>query len=93
MIVGFNKQIAVEPPENKGIERKVVAGVSQAVHRASLLAFKVVFGNAEIPVGSTVYVNANLVANQRWATEVHELDGQKFVLLPEVNVALVEYSE
>lgn len=89
MITAYNKVLAVEPPENKGAERKVVDGVAQFTHRNSLTRLTVVFGNETIPSGSVVYVNTLAMTNQAWSTSVFEVDGKKIVLMPETNVLLV----
>jgi hypothetical protein len=88
MIQSCNKKIACVPPENVGVETEVKSGFAAAKHRSSLMALKVVFGNDEYPAGSTVYLPAG--AKQPWVTQVHELNGEKFVLVPEDQIILVQ---
>lgn len=90
---GWNKLIAVEPPQTTAIERKVVGGIAAPVHRVALVPLKVVFGNTEIFNGSTVWVNAGLVNNQKWSTEVFEAKGKRFCLMPEANISLIEFPD
>lgn len=94
VIYGFNKMLGVKPPVHAAQETKVAGGIRQPVHRVSMVALEVVFGDYEdtISRGATVYVNAALVNNQKWATEVFEVDGERFCLLPLTSVSLVQYT-
>lgn len=91
MIQGCNKKIACEPPDNKGAVTEVNKGFASVQHRSSLMALKVVFGSAEYPTGSTVYLPAG--ARPPWAQQVHELNGTKFVLVPEEQIILMDRSK
>lgn len=86
----YNKMLACEPPVNKGVQKQIVNGVAQVLHRNTLTPLKVIHGNAEIPAGSTIYVNTNMVVNQKWSAEVFLAKDQSVVFVPESIVLLVE---
>lgn len=94
IIFGLNKQVGVKPPTHGAQEVKVEGGIRQPVHRVSMVALEVVFGDAEgvVSRGATIYVNGALVNNQKWATEVFEVDGERFCLLPLANISLIQYT-
>lgn len=90
MIYGYNKKIACVPPEQKGAELKVAHGMAVIQHRSSLMALRVVFGNeGGISPGFTIYLPEQL-KQQPWASQVYEINGQKFILVPEEQIVLVD---
>ncbi|WNM70310.1 hypothetical protein [Myxococcus phage Mx1] len=89
MIKGFNKNVACKVPENKGVETTVNKGLATVKHRHSLIALEVLYGTSDVPAGTTVYVSSSSSMNQRWFTEAYELDGEKFILVPEAAILLV----
>jgi len=92
-LVGFNKNIGVEPPHSYTAEKKIVGGVASPVHRVAMAPLKVVIGNGtNIEPGMTVYVPA-IFLQHKWATDVYEIDGLRFCLLTEQNVVAVSSEE
>lgn len=89
MIVGINKLIPCKVPASTGVETKISGGLAVS-RRQSLTALEVLWSSGHFQAGSTLYVPSIAMVNQKWSTEVHEIDGQKFLLVPEQSVALVK---
>ncbi len=84
-----NKRVAVEPfPVTE--KAQVKGGVLQPMNQSALTALRVVFGNASYAVGQVVYVRSKLATTTTYAKEVLEIEGQKFFLLPEEEVLVVD---
>lgn len=85
-----NGLVAVEPFPSQSVEKAYVGRLALASQKLALQALKVVLPyNSKYEVGSTVYVKGDLYV-QAWAKEVHEIDGHKFILLPEQYIQLVK---
>jgi len=84
-----NKRVAVEPfpPAPKA---EVKGGVIAPMNQASLTGLRVVFGSPNLPVGNLVYVRSKLQATTTYAKEIFEVEGQRFILIPEDDVLLVD---
>lgn len=84
-----NKKVAVEPfPETAKAEVK--NGVLQPMNAAALTPLKVVYGGGAYWTGQTVYVRSKLRQTTTYGKEVFEVDGKKFILIPEDEVLLVD---
>lgn len=95
-----NKRIAVEPFPTRSVDVKVKSGFGTVVQKTELVPLKVVFAteasDRQTPAasaltlleGDTVYVRGEAVAHQ-WAAEVYDLEGKKFIFLPEDFVCMV----
>lgn len=100
-IRGVNKKVAVEPFQVKGVEVKVSSGFGTVSQKTELTPLKVIFPNEAtdrpdsdklvLYPGNTVYVRGEASAHQ-WAKEVFELNGKKFIMLPEDMIVLVDRS-
>lgn len=86
MIEGFNNKIGCEIPLNSGKEVSVKSGFAVSKGKTSLLKLKVLFGNANIPAGSFVYVSPSL---QHLLNEF-EIDGQPFMWIEESQVLFIK---
>lgn len=84
-----NKRVALEPfPTSTGTE--VVNGVLRPKNQAALIGLKVVFGNDQFHEGAICYVRADKNRTTLWGKEVLEVDGKKFLLVPEEEVVLMD---
>ncbi len=88
-IKSFNRTIACSPFENKTVSATVKSAFATMAQRQTLTAHRVLFGNADIPTGATVYVHAGQAAH-KWAKDVFEKDGVPFIFVPQEQVLLVE---
>lgn len=84
-----NKLVALTPFENKGVEKTTRNGFTTAKNKGSLTALTVVFNSGSFYYGTTVYVRSSLAFEQVGAEEF-ELDGKKFILVPEDRILLVK---
>lgn len=83
MFVTVNKKLAVAPFEVRDVKTKRVGGVALMEHLVQLEKTVVVFPNAMgIPPGTEIFVSGDSVKH-KWASEVFEHEGQKFVIMPE----------
>lgn len=88
----FGPRIAVEPFKNTSAEKKQIGAIVTFAQKVELAPLRVVFGNEKVGTGALVHVPANLYT-QKWAQQVFELEGRKFILLPESEIVLVTYGE
>lgn len=84
-----SKVVACEAPINKATEQKILNGVRVNARRSGLVGLKVAFAHRTIPVDATIYVQATLLENQKWATEPVEFEGKQIVFVPENFILLV----
>lgn len=90
-----NRHIAVTPPEAPKVqEAKIVGGLKTVPGQNNLIELEVVFGTTnDSPVrvsdGDVVVVRGD-IHQQDFSKKVLELDGKKFVLLPDHFVQLVK---
>jgi hypothetical protein len=84
-----NKRVAVEPfpPAPKA---EIRGGVLAPMSQTSLTGLRVVFGSASFGEGWLLYVRTKLQGTTTYAKEVLEVDGRKFILIPEEDVVLVD---
>lgn len=86
-------RVAVEPfPATSKTE--VRGGVLQPMNQSSLISLFVVFdGNAKdgpLSPGDKVHVRSKLAHTTTYAKDVFEIEGKKFILIPEEEVLVVE---
>lgn len=94
MIVSYNKVIACLAPNSvQQEEAAVVNGVRSSVHRTGMTRLEVKYGNSEIPVGSYIYIPTTLARNQKWSSEIFDLNGDRLVFVPEQSILLVDRNE
>lgn len=91
-----NKKVAVEPFPSTSIETKNRAGFTTVIQKTELIPLKVVFSSLTpqglgVDPGHVVYVKGETTQHQ-WAKEVFELDGKKFIFIPEESVVLVDFN-
>lgn len=92
-VYSFGASVACEPFKQQSIEHKVVGGMVAPVKKGGgLVPLKVIFGNAKVLAGSSVYVSADMWASV-WAKRVHEINGEKIIVVPESEIVLVETAE
>lgn len=84
-----NKQIAVSLFPTHAIDVGVKNNFARIKQKVGLTPLTVVFGSESYRPGWTVYVKAEMM-NHQWAKEDFELDGQKFIMMPEGFVVLIE---
>lgn len=84
-----NKQVAVEPfpPAAKA---EVKGGVVVPMNRSNLTGLRVVFDSGAYQVGWQVFVRSSLSYSTTYGKEVFEVEGQKFILIPEDQVILLD---
>jgi hypothetical protein len=94
MILTMNKKVACSVPDNTGRSIKNTSGFGTVEHKdGGLMALKVIFGGEHmLESGNTAYL-AEQDKQQPWASQVYELNGQKFILVPEERILLVESQE
>ncbi len=83
-----NNRVACTPFESLAIE--TTGGAFKTVkQKTSLLRTKVVMGNSDYPEGVLVYLRGDVVTLP-WTKEIFEVDGQKFILVPQEHIQLVK---
>lgn len=93
-IFSANDKIAVAPFPDQSIQTgaegagQVKVGVVKS--KNTLAALRVVFPNTKLTGAATVWVAAENF-QQPWARKIHELYGEKFIMMPISYVELVEY--
>jgi hypothetical protein len=86
-----NKRVALEPFPDTAAAPKIVNGVLQ-VKMNGLTGLKVVFGNENFPEGSICYIRSDRNRTSTWgkAEASFDVDGKKFILVPEDEIILVD---
>jgi cold shock CspA family protein len=96
-ILTLNKKVACSVPENTGRNIRNTSGFGTVEHKdGGLMALKVIFGNEksyDLDDRQVVVYLAEQDKQQPWASQVYELNGQKFILVPEERILLVEFQE
>lgn len=93
----FNGRVACWAPVRDVQEQKIVSGVRVNTRRSGLFGLKVAYdyqasnGGSifRIFAGNVVYVQAELLDNQKWAVEPVEFKGQQLVFVPEAFIMLI----
>lgn len=87
----LSKRVATEPFPAGPQGPQIVGGFAVAASKNALVPLKVAFDSwttsDKVIEGTTVYVTSD-AADQPFAKVVYELDGKKFILLPEERVVL-----
>ena len=98
-LIPVNEKIACVPPESTQIKVKVQGGFGRVEQKTQLTGLRVLFGNelargprVWAPTGCTVYVSGESLAAHQWAKQIYEHMGQKFIMVPEAMVVLVDPS-
>jgi len=95
LIGSINNKIACTPFEVKSAKTKVVNGFGTVENRDGLAALKVVFNSlitaGPLEPGDTVYVRADGFLT--YGKDEFEVDGKKFILVPEDKVILLSILE
>lgn len=88
-----NKKIAVEPFSSAPSGPQIVGGFAVVASKNSLVPLKVVFDSwssvDKLSRGSKVYTTSD-TADQPFAKVVYEMNGEKFILVPEERIILYE---
>ena len=98
-----NNKIGVEPFKSVYVELEHKQGFTMAKQKVQLTKLKVVIGdvdtlrapskdNGHYVPGDIVYVLGELQVH-KWAKEVYEVDGKKFILMPTEFVLLCDQSD
>lgn len=82
--------IAVEPIPPRTTEGTVKNGVLQPVTRSALVAVKVVFDGRGVEAGDIAYVRSNLDRTTAYGKEVFEIEGKRFIVIPEEEAIVVK---
>lgn len=85
-----NKRVAVEPFPTTERKAEVRGGVLQPMNQSALTGLKVVFPTTALGEGFLVYVRTRLATSSTYAKEVFEVEGRKFILIPEEEIVLVD---
>lgn len=85
-----NKKVAVEPFPATETKVTVKGGVMVPINQASLTPLKVVFDSDTYKTGFVVFVKTKLSTGSIYAKEVFEAFGERFILIPEEEVILVD---
>lgn len=87
-----NKRLAVQPFPSTERKNEAKGGVIKPLNQAELTPLRVVFGSDFAPAGAIVYVRSDLPLTTAYAKPgvAYEVDGQKFILIPETDVALID---
>lgn len=85
-----NKRIALEPFPDDVQPKRVVNGVLMVMARQDTVGLRVVFGNENFLQGHICYVRSDRKSTSTWGKEIREVDGFKFILVPEDEVILVD---
>lgn len=97
MILTMNKKAACSVPENTGRNIKNTSGFATVEHKdGGLMALKLVFGSKPDEDFETYDVTIFLAEQdkqQPWASQVYELNGKKFILVPEERILLIDIKE
>lgn len=81
--------IPVEPfPEAP--KAAVKGGVLQPMNQGALVRLAVLFPTKNYYVGQAVYVRSKLAQTSLYARDVFEVDGKRFILIPEDEVILAD---
>lgn len=83
-----NKHIAVEPFPSQSLEKEIKGGVLVLKQKGSLQQLRVIFGNEDYAIGQAVYLRSERYT-ATWAKEVFEVEGVRFIVIPETEVLLV----
>lgn len=89
MLYTTNKKIAITPFEKHEVKSVRMHGLALMDHMVRLEKATVVFPSHDMPAGLTVYMHGESVKH-KWATEVFEHDGKKFILAPQELVVAYE---
>jgi hypothetical protein len=84
-----NNRVACSPFESLAIETSGSA-FKTVKQKNSLLRLSVVAGNERYLAGTYVYVRGDVIT-MPWTKEIFELDGTKFIIVPEEAIQLVTY--
>ncbi len=82
-----NGNIGTEPFKTHELQTINIGGFAKVGQKHSLTSLKVVIGNNNYPVGSTIYVPGEM-CKAHWATKIFKVDGVEFILVPEASVAV-----
>jgi hypothetical protein len=86
-VTAVNKKIACVPPEAISVKIKQKNGLALAEQRIALFPLTVVypskFSDDVLMPGTVVFVRGEVLMSHAWAKEVYEIEGVKFVLVPE----------
>lgn len=85
-----NKKVAVEPFPVVEKRAEIKGGVLAPINQSALTGLKVVFPSSTYEVGATVYVRTKLQTGSTYAREIFEVNGTKFILIPEEEVILAD---
>lgn len=85
-----NKKVAVEPFPVVEKKAEVRGGVLAPMNQSALTGLKVVFGSPAFVEGTTVYVRTKLQTGSTYAREIFEVEGRKFILVPEEEIVLLD---
>lgn len=85
-----NKKVAVEPFPHVEKRAEVRNGVIAPMSQSALTPLKVVFASL-YQEGSVVYVRTKLATGSTYAREIFEVEGRKFILIPEEEVVIADH--
>lgn len=84
------KKVAVEPFSTNAIKTETRNGVLLITQKLSLERLKVIFDGGGRNAGEYVWVRGTLATNTNYGKEIFEVEGQKFILINEDDVVLVD---
>lgn len=84
-----NHRVACEPIATMSVEKEQKGGMMVPKQKGSLTKLRVLFEgfNLDYPKGSVIWIRADQFI-QQWAKDVLELDGVKFILVPEDQIVM-----
>lgn len=85
-----NKKVAIEPFPATEKKAEVRGGVLAPMNQSSLTPLRVVFGSEEFRKDEIVWVRSHLPSTTTYGREVFEVGGQRFILVPETDVLVVD---
>lgn len=87
-----NKRVAVQPLPETENKPKVQNGVLVPPRAALLSGQPVVFRSTGFDVGDVAFIRADRRSASLWGKEIFEVEGKKFILVPEDEVLLLKRS-